>query len=130
MAGNSHVQSMLWIADLDAAMAWYRDRLDFGTTVFGQADDGSASTCLASLDGTAVLMSRDSALALDGDFGSGHVRRYFHLESSIDTLHDRMSDIPDVEVVLEPTTQWWGDQPLIVRDSWGTQLVFSNSSSV
>ncbi|HYH12876.1 MAG TPA: VOC family protein [Thermomicrobiales bacterium] len=128
MTGRSDVQPLLWIADLDAAMAWYRDRLGFVITVFGQADDGGVSTCLASLDGAAVLLSRDSALALTGDLGSGHVRLYFHLGSSVDMLHASVRDLPDVEVVQVPTTQWWGDRTMILRDPWGTLLVFSSPS--
>lgn len=120
---------MLWIADLDAAMAWYRDRLGCEVTIFGQADDASVTTCLVSLDGAAVLLTRDSALALDGDLGSGHLRLYVHLDASIEHLHDRAKAYSDVEIVQEPVTQWWGDRTLILRDPWGTLLVFSNPSS-
>jgi len=128
MAGSSDVQPLLWLADLDAAMAWYRDTLGCEVTVFGRANDGGVTTCLVSLGGAGVLLSRDPAMALDGDLGSGHVRLYFHLDTAIERLHDRIRDDADVDVVQEPTTQWWGDRTLILRDPWGTLLVFSNPS--
>lgn len=129
MASKSDVQPMLWVDDLDAAMAWYRDRLGFAIAVFGHDADGRASACLASLDGAAVLMTRDPAMALDGaGEGSGHVRLYFHLGQPIEALHERVADADDVEVVQGPTDQWWGDRTVILRDPWGTVLVFSHTA--
>lgn len=129
MAGGSDVQPMLWVDDIEAAMGWYRDRLGCEITVFGHDDGGRASVCLASLDGAALLITRDPAMALDGaGEGSGHVRFYFHLREPVDALHERVADEADVEVVQEPTDQWWGDRTLILRDPWGTALVFSNAT--
>jgi uncharacterized glyoxalase superfamily protein PhnB len=118
---------MLWVDDIDAAMAWYRDRLGCEITVFGHDDAGRASVCLASLDGAALLITRDPAMALDGaGEGSGHVRLYFHLREPVDALHGRIAGDDSVEVVQAPTDQWWGDRTVILRDPWGTLLVFSN----
>lgn len=127
MAG-SDVQPMLWVDDIDAAMAWYRDRLGCEIRVFGHDDAGRANVCLASLDGAALLITRDPALALGGvGQGSGHVRLYFHLRQPVDALHETIAKVEDVEIMQEPTDQWWGDRTLIVRDLWGTVLVFSNA---
>lgn len=60
----SDVQPMFWIADMETTMAWYRDRLGFTINVFSNKEDGSAGTCLASIDGTAVLITRNAALSL------------------------------------------------------------------
>ncbi len=127
-AKRSDVQPMLWIDDLDAAIAWYRDRLGFEVTVFGRDADGRAGTCLAAFDGAALLMTRNPVLALDGSGqGSGHVRLYFHVGTSVDGLHDCVKHFEDVEVVQGPTDQWVGDRTVILRDPWGTVLVFSNT---
>ncbi len=127
---DSDVQPMLWVDDIEAAMAWYRDRLGCAVTVFGHDEAGRASVCLASLDGAAVLITRDPAMALGAaGEGSGHVRLYFHLRDSVDVLHAQVSGKTDVEIVQAPTDQWWGDRTLILRDPWGTVLVFSNPTS-
>jgi PhnB protein len=126
----SDVQPMLWLDDIEAAIGWYRDRLGCEITVFGHDADGRASVCLAALDGAALLITRDPAMSLDGSGkGSGHVRLYFHLGQSVTALHERVAGEADVEVVQEPTDQWWGDRTLILRDPWGTVLVLSNATA-
>ncbi len=129
MATGSDVQPMLWVEDIEAAMAWYRDRLGCEITVFGHDDTGRANVCLASIDGATLLITRDAAMALGGaGEGSGHVRLYFHLREPVDALHRRIAGDADVEVTQAPTDQWWGDRTLTLRDPWGTVLVFSNAT--
>jgi hypothetical protein len=121
---------MVWIDSIEAAIAWYRDRLGFAIAEFGRDAEGRPGTCLASYDGASLLITRDPAMALGGaGQGSGHARLYFHLGPAVDGLHDCVKDFPDVEVAQGPTDQWWGDRTVILRDPWGTVLVFANSET-
>jgi hypothetical protein len=118
---------MLWIDQIEAAMDWYRDRLGYEMAIFGRDAGGRPNVCLASLDGAAMLITRDPVLALSGaGQGSGHVRLYVHLGAPVDDLHERVRGVPEVEVVQGPSDQHWGDRTLILRDPWGTLLVFSS----
>ena len=127
MTATSDVQPMLWIDDIERAIDWYRDRLGFEITVFGRDASGRPNVCMASLDGAAMLITRDPALALGAERGSGHVRLYVHLGSPVDDLHDRVKTAADVEVAQGPADQHWGDRTVILRDPWDTLLVFSNT---
>ena len=59
MNATSDVQPMLWIDQIEAAMDWYRDRLGYEITVFGRDASGRPNVSLASLDGAAMLITRD-----------------------------------------------------------------------
>jgi PhnB protein len=123
----SDVQPLLYIEDLERGIAFYRDQLGFDVAVFGHHKaSGAPLIAGAKLEDAFVLLSNEELFRDGGATGGGNVRLYFHLESSVDDLFDRITRRPDVEIVQPPTDQHWGDRTLIVRDPWGVLLVFSN----
>ena len=124
----SDVQPMLVIEELEDAIAFYRDQMGFAVDVFGHhPKSGVPLIAGARLDDAFLLLTREELFAAQGGTGAGIVRLYFHLESSVDDLLDRITGQPGVTIVQPPTNQHWGDRTLIVRDPWGVVLVFSNS---
>lgn len=122
----SDVQPMLVIEELEDAIAFYRDQLGFAVDVFGHhPETGAPLIAGARLEDAFVLLTNERVFA-DAGTGSGAVRLYFHLETRVDDLLDRITGQPGVTIVQGPTNQHWGDRTLIVRDPWGVLLVFSN----
>jgi PhnB protein len=118
---------MLFIEDLERGMAFYRDQVGFEVSVFGHhKQTGAPLIAGAKLEDAFLLLSNEELFRDEGNTGGGSVRLYFHIEGSVDDLHARIADQPDVTVVQPPTDQHWGDRTLIVRDPWGVLLVFSN----
>lgn len=123
----SDVQPMLYIEDLERGMAFYRDRLGFDVMVFGHhKETGEPLIAGATLEGALINLTNEELFGDEGNTGGGSVRLYFHLQGSVDELHERISTQPDVRVVQGPTDQHWGDRTLMVRDPWGVLLIFSN----
>lgn len=123
----SDVQPMLYMEDLEDAIAFYRDQLGFEMFVFGDhPQSGVPLIAGAKLEDAFLLLTREELFADGGGNGRGPVRLYFHIETPVDDLLDRITGQPGVEIVQPPTDQHWGDRTLIVRDPWGVLLVFSN----
>jgi uncharacterized glyoxalase superfamily protein PhnB len=123
----SDVQPMLYMEDLERGIAFYRDQLGFQVFVFGHHPvRGVPLIAGAKLDDALVLLTREELFANDGAAGPGAVHLYFHLGTSVDVLHERVREQPDVAIVQPPTDQHWGDRTLMIRDPWGVLLVFSN----
>lgn len=123
----SDVQPMLYIEDLEGGISFYQDQLGFEVTVFGHhKETGAPLIAGATLDGAFINLTNEGLFRDAGTTGGGSVRLYFHLEASIDELHDRIATQPGVTIVQPPTDQHWGDRTLIVRDPWGVLLIFSN----
>jgi uncharacterized glyoxalase superfamily protein PhnB len=123
----SDVQPMLYIEDLESGIAYYRDQLGFDVTVFGHhKETGKPLIAGATLDGAFINLTNEELFRDEGNTGGGSVRLYFHLDASIDDMHDRIATQPEVKIIQPPTDQHWGDRTLMVRDPWGVMLVFSN----
>jgi len=123
----SDVQPMIYVEDLESAIAFYRDRLGFDVTVFGNhKQTGAPLIAGAKFEDAFLNLTNEELFRGDGGRGDGPVRLYFHLDTPIDELHTRFRNQPDIEIVQAPTDQHWGDRTLIVRDPWGVLLIFSN----
>jgi uncharacterized glyoxalase superfamily protein PhnB len=119
----SDVQPLLYIDDIESAIAFYRDRLGFDVNVFGHDAEGRASTCLVQLEDARFLVSREPSFA--GATGGG-VTLYFHLDAPVDLYADRFRGADGVQVAQELTDQMWGDRTFTIRDPWGYTLLFSS----
>lgn len=123
----SDVQPMLYIENLEKGMAFYRDQLGFNVSIFGHhKQTGDPLIAGANLEDAAIMLTNEELFRDGATPASGPVRLYFHLRRSVDELHTRIADQPDVTIVQEPTSQHWGDRTLMARDPWGVLLVFSN----
>jgi uncharacterized glyoxalase superfamily protein PhnB len=118
---------MIYVDDLERAMAYYRDSLGFEVSVFGQHEhSGEPFIAWAKLEDAYLLLTNEVLFQDGGQQGRGPVRLYFNLDGPVDDLHLQLKDRPEVDVVQSPTDQHWGQRTLIVRDPWGVLLVFSN----
>jgi PhnB protein len=117
------VQPLLYIDDIEAAIAFYRDGLGLEVVVFGSDADGRPATFLAQLGDAKFLVSREAHFA--GATGGG-VTLYFHLDTPVDDYSDRFRNAEGVQVAQDLTNQWWGDRTLTIRDPWGYTLLFSS----
>jgi len=123
----SDVQPVLYVDDIEAAVAFYRDGLGMDVNVFGtDPESGRPNIFLASIENAKFLVSRDETFAKAGGNGSGGVTLYFHLDSPVDGHVERFRSAPGVEVVEDLTDQWWGDRTFTIRDPWGYTLLFSS----
>lgn len=121
------VQPMIYVDDLEWAMAFYREQLGFEVFVFGNhKQTGAPLIAGAKLEDAFLMLTNEELFRDGGGDGRGPVRLYFHMDEAVDALHERIASQPDVEIVQEPTDQHWNDRTLIVRDPWGVLLVFSN----
>jgi len=123
----SDVQPVLYIDDIEGAIAFYRDGLGMEVNEFGtDPESGRPNIFLASIEGAKFLVSRDRAFTKTGDSGSGGVTLYFHLDSPVDGYVERFRSADGVEIVEDLTDQWWGDRTFTIRDPWGYVLIFSS----
>ncbi len=123
----SDVQPVLYIDDIERAIAFYRDGLGLTVDVFGSdPESGCPNIFLASIENAKFLVSRDPNFAKAGGSGSGGVTLYFHLDSPVDGYVERFRSAEGVEIVEDFTDQWWGDRTFTIRDPWGYVLLFSS----
>lgn len=123
----SDVQPVLYIDDIEGAIAFYREGLGLDVNVFGNdPETGRPNIFLASLDEAKFPVSRDPTFAKADGSGSGGVTLYFHLDSPVDGYVDRFRSAAGSEVVEDVTDQWWGDRTFTIRDPWGYILIFSS----
>jgi hypothetical protein len=109
MSAVSDVQQMLYMENLERGIAVYRDQLGFQVFVFGHHPvRGVPLIAGAKLDDALVLLTREALFANDGATGPGAVHPSLHLETSVDALHERVREQPDVALVQPPTDQHWG----------------------
>lgn len=127
----SDVQPVVFIDEIEDAIAFYRDGLGFDINVFGvDKTSGRPNIFLAKLEAAAFLVSRVPVFAGDGgSTSSSGVTLYFHLDGSVDGYAARFLVASGASVDHEPTDQWWGDRTFAIRDPWGYRLLFSNSSA-
>lgn len=123
---TADVQPLLWVPEIDRALAFYRDALGFETLFTGMnPKTGDTGTAAVRYRGAVLILSALDLFAPDGDQAPGGVSLYFHVDEDLDALFARWKDAPGGRAVAAPADQWWGDRTFILADPFGYRLIVS-----
>lgn len=120
------VQPLLWVPDIDRALAFYRDALGFDVLFTGMnPKTGDTGTAAVQYRGAVVLLSALDLFAPGGGAAPGGVSLYLHVDEDLDALFARWGIAPGGRVIAAPADQWWGDRIFVLADPFGYRLVVS-----
>ena len=124
----SHVH--IYVDDVDAALAFYRDTL--GLAVQSEvANDGYRWVVVASetqpeiqivLSQPEAGRSPEDGAALAALLAKGELGMVQFRSDDLDATFDRVVSTPGADVVSEPTDQFWGARDAAVRDPAGNMV--------
>ena len=122
---TADVQPLLWVPEIDRALAFYRDGLGF-TVLFEGADPktGDTGTAAVQYHGAVIILSALDLFAPSGSTSPASTL-YFHVDEDLDALFARWEHAPGGQVIAPPADQWWGDRIFILADPFGVRLVVS-----
>lgn len=126
---TADVQPLLWVPDIERALAYYRDALGFDVLFTGaNPETGDTGTVAVQYRGAVIILSALNRFApADGAHPAGSVSLYFHVGEDLDALFRRWQNAPGGRVIATPADQWWGDRIFILADPDGHRLVVSST---
>ena len=122
------VNPILYVADVNEALAFYRDQLGF-TELWVANDDQTGEPAIAAVqleEATVMLSQMPMFASPNGSALGAGVTLWFNLDGSIDDYYARFRDVPGATLTQELIDYPWGDRAFTLRDPSGYTLTFSN----
>lgn len=114
---------VLGVKDVEASVAFYRDKLGFGVGGQWGPENGPIGFAIMDLGTITVALQRDT----DATPRAGGWIAYFYIDG-VDAFHERMVT-HGVDIVEAPVETFYGIREMTIRDLDGHQLAFGQDLS-